>query len=78
MKVFKLVRGKDVSGVSGVGHVLDGVTFDDGTTIIWWKGEVIGRRSSISVFKSYDDFLAIHVRPHPENDNLLVEKEVTP
>jgi hypothetical protein len=74
MRVFKLVRGKDVSGVSGIGHVLDGITFDDGTTIVWWRGQ----RSSISVFKSYEDFLAIHVRPHPENDNLLVEKDVTP
>jgi len=74
MRVFKLVRGKDVSGVSGIGHVLDGITFGDGTTIVWWRGQ----RSSISVFKSYEDFLAIHVRPHPENDNLLVEKDVTP
>jgi len=74
MRVFKLVRGKDVSGVSGIGHVLDGITFDDGTTIICWRGQ----HSSINVFKSYDDFLAIHVKPHPENDNLIVERDISP
>jgi hypothetical protein len=73
MRIFKLIRGKDTSGVSGTGHVLDGIIFDDGTTIIHWKGQ----RSSLSIFKNYEDFLAIHVDSHPENDNLIVERDIT-
>lgn len=37
--IFKLVRGEDVTGVSGTGHVADGVQFSDGTVVVRWRGE---------------------------------------
>jgi hypothetical protein len=36
---FKLVRDVDVSGVSGVGVVADGVLWPDGAAAIRWRGE---------------------------------------
>lgn len=34
---FLLRRDKDVSGVSGLGHVAEGIVFTDGTTILRWR-----------------------------------------
>jgi len=36
---FKLVRHADVSGVSGTGHVADGVIWPDGTATVRWRGD---------------------------------------
>lgn len=55
---FILNRKKDVSGISGTGHVADGVVFEDGTVVIHWRGE----RTSTVVWDSLDD--AIHVHAH--------------
>ena len=38
MKLFRLDRDLDVSGVSGVGSVAQGVEFDDGTVVVRWLG----------------------------------------
>lgn len=35
---FQLVRDTDVSGVSGTGHVADGVIFSDGHAAVHWLG----------------------------------------
>lgn len=73
MKVFRMIRQKDISGVSGTGHVLDGVVFDDGTTVVRWRSG----QASIGIFKSYEDFRKIHIEPHPENNTVEDIKEVT-
>jgi hypothetical protein len=39
MRRFMLDRKVDVSGVSGVGVVAQGVMFDDGTVVVRWMGE---------------------------------------
>lgn len=39
MKVYRMERKNDVTGFSGTGHVADVVEFDDGTTVIHWRGE---------------------------------------
>ena len=39
MQVFQLHRDEDVSGVSGVGVVAEGVQFHDGTVVIRWFGK---------------------------------------
>lgn len=36
---FKLVRNTDVTGVSGTGHVADGLAFDDGVVVLRWRSE---------------------------------------
>lgn len=55
-RIFKMVRDTDVSGVSGAGHVADGVVFGDGTTVLRWLTE----HRSTAVYSSYEDMVAIH------------------
>lgn len=38
-KPFALFRHEDVTGASGTGLVATGVQFDDGTTVLRWRGE---------------------------------------
>jgi hypothetical protein len=56
MRLFELHRDTDVSGVSGVGIVAEGVVFEDGVTVIRWRGE---RRSTV-VWQSIEDVEVIH------------------
>ncbi len=56
MRTFKLVRTKDVSGVSGTGDVAEGVELHDGQTILSW----FGQHHSIEVHPSIDSIWAIH------------------
>lgn len=53
---FYLQRDTDVSGVSGLGRVADGVLWSDGTASIRWHGE----RPSIVHWNSLDDVQFIH------------------
>jgi len=39
MRTFELVRGVDVSGVSGTGAVAEGVEFSDGVVVLRWRGD---------------------------------------
>ena len=70
MRRFVMHRQRDVSGVSGTGLVLEGVLFSTGIVVVHWLTPP--PRGSISVFDSLDQFLAIHVRPHPDNHAVLV------
>lgn len=36
MRAFRLARHTDVSGVSGVGYVAEGIEFSDGTVVLRW------------------------------------------
>lgn len=38
-RTFHLQRDEDVTGVSGSGHVADGVLWPDGTVTVKWLGE---------------------------------------
>ena len=73
MRRFTMRREQDVSGVSGIGNVLEGVLFSTGIVVIHWLTPP--PRGSISVFDSMDQFLAIHVLPHPENQTLLTYED---
>ena len=55
-RTFELHRDRDVSGVSGVGVVADGVAFPDGLSVVRWRGE----RQSTVVWPSIEDVIAIH------------------
>lgn len=72
MKVFKMIRKNDTSGVSGTGHVLTGIIFDDGITVVQWHS----KSSSIGIWKKYEDFLSVHVLSHPENLTEIVFHDV--
>ena len=69
MRRFTMGRQFDVSGVSGTGIVLEGVHFSTGVVVIHWLTPP--PRGSISVFDSLEQFLSIHVRPHPDNHTVL-------
>lgn len=70
MRRFVMHREFDSSGVSGTGMVLEGVLFSTGIVVVHWLTPP--PRGSISVFDSLDQFLSIHVRPHPDNNTVLV------
>jgi hypothetical protein len=70
MRSFNMRREFDVSGVSGTGLVLEGVLFSTGVVVVHWLTPP--PRGSISVWDSLDQFLAIHVRPHPANRTVLL------
>jgi hypothetical protein len=58
---FWLVRREDVSGVSGVGKVAQGVEWESGEVALHWSGS----RSrpgvtSTATYKSADELLAVH------------------
>lgn len=69
MRRFFMRRKFDVSGVSGTGIVLEGVLFSTGVVVIHWLTPP--PRGSISVFDSFEQFLVIHVKPHPDNQTVL-------
>jgi hypothetical protein len=69
MRRFFMHRKNDASGVSGTGVVLEGVLFSTGVVVIHWLTPP--PRGSISVFDSIDQFLSIHVLPHPDNEAMI-------
>ena len=68
---FQLVRRNDESGVSGTGTVLDGVVFCNGRVAAIWRGGV----QSLSLFRSMEEFEAIHVSSHKSNGSVIVWNE---
>jgi len=56
MKKFYLQRNEDLSGVSGIGIVAEGVEFSDGTAVIRWLGD----KSSTGVYASVRELVRIH------------------
>uniref|UniRef100_UPI0035D9AFEB hypothetical protein n=4 Tax=Bacteria TaxID=2 RepID=UPI0035D9AFEB len=55
-RLFRLQRDHDVSGVSGTGHIADGVLWPDGTVTLRW----IGDRPSTVHWDRLSDAVAIH------------------
>jgi hypothetical protein len=56
VKLFKLVRDEDVSGVSGTGTVAEGVKFSDGTCVLRW----VTQFRSTAVYATVEELDAIH------------------
>ncbi len=56
MRRFALQRNVDVSGVSGVGEIAQGVEFDDGTVCMRWLSEY---RSTV-MWQDIDTAMAVH------------------
>lgn len=69
-RTFFLIRQADETGVSGTGHVLDGVVWPDGKVTTKWCAE--GSPSELNVAESYEEWDAIHVSKHPTNRSLVV------
>lgn len=57
MRTFKVIRTEDVSGVSGIGVVAEGVVFPSGICVVEWRGE----NASIDINKNgVESWLKIH------------------
>lgn len=56
MRRFNLVRSKDISGVSGVGNVAEGVEFDTGKVVICW----VSKYHSLGIFDTVHELEMIH------------------
>lgn len=56
MKLFKLIRTEDESGVSGTGSVAEGVVFTDGRVVMRWTTHL----NSTTFYDCIDDVIAIH------------------
>ncbi len=53
---FFLSRTEDESGVSGTGHVADGVRFSNGKTVLCWTTS----NTSVAVYDDMATMIAIH------------------
>lgn len=53
---FMMLRRVDETGVSGVGHIADGVVFDDGTVVVHWRTATPGT----TTFASLEHAKAVH------------------
>ena len=56
MRRFVLVRKEDVSGVSGIGPVVEGVQFSNGEVVLRWTTAL----SSLGIYSCIDTVLKIH------------------
>lgn len=56
MRMFKLYRHSDQTGISGIGYVAEGVEFSDGCCVLRWTTAT----KSTSLYASMTDLLAIH------------------
>jgi len=56
MRRFHLTRGEDVSGVSGIGIVAEGVQFHDGQVALSW----FGRFHTVTIAPDIDTIERIH------------------
>lgn len=72
LRLFKLVRHEDVTGVSGTGVVGEGVQFSDGRCVMRWTTQL----SSIALYDSIQDVLCIH--GHDGNTAVVFARRTDP
>ena len=56
MNQFRLVRTEDESGVSGTGHVAEGVIFSNGWCVLRWRSKHPG----LEIFPRIEDVMFVH------------------
>ena len=69
IRTFTVCRNYDETGVSGEGVVIEGVVMATGQCVLHWLYPP--PRGGISIFDSLDDFLKVHVNPHPDNKSVI-------
>lgn len=65
IRTFTVHRKIDESGVSGEGVIIEGVLYATGQVVLHWLNPM--PRGSIAIFESMNDFLSVHIGPHPAN-----------
>ena len=66
---FTVYRTADETGVSGDGIVIEGVRMATGQCVIHWFYPP--PRGGIAIFESMDDFIKVHIKPHPTNRTII-------
>lgn len=69
IRTFTVFRQSDETGVSGDGVVIEGVELATGQCIIHWLYPP--PRGGIAIFESLDDFIKVHIGPHPANNTII-------
>ena len=69
IRTFTVFRAIDETGVSGDGVVIEGVALATGQCIIHWLYPP--PRGGIAIFESMDDFIKVHIGPHPANNTII-------
>ena len=69
IRTFTVYRRDDESGVSGDGIVIEGVELATGQCVVHWLFPP--PRGGIAVFDSMDDFIKVHIAPHPSNKTII-------
>ena len=69
IRSFTVCQQHDQTGVSGEGVIIEGVVLASGHCIIHWLFPP--PRGGIAIFDSLEDFLKVHVKPHPENKTII-------
>ena len=69
IRSFTVWRQHDQTGVSGEGVIIEGVVLASGHCIVHWLFPP--PRGGIAIFDSLEDFLKVHVKPHPQNKTII-------
>jgi hypothetical protein len=69
IRTFTVARKNDETGVSGVGVIIEGVEYATGQVVLHWLFPP--PRGGIAIFDSLEDFLKVHVHPHPANETII-------
>lgn len=64
---FFMNRLSDVTGVSGIGRVLNGVIMPSGKVVLEWKQP----HQTIGIYDNFKQFLTIHVESHPDSNEVV-------
>lgn len=69
IQTFTVARQSDETGISGEGVVIEGVLLATGQCIAHWLYP--RPKGSIAIFDSMNDFITVHIRPHPSNRTII-------
>ena len=69
IRTFTVARQYDETGVSGEGVVIEGVTLATGQCVVHWLYPP--PRGGIAIFDSMNDFIKVHIQPHPSNRTII-------
>lgn len=73
IRTFTVARRFDETGVSGTGVVIEGVTLATGQCIVHWLYPP--PRGGIAIFDSMNDFIKVHIGPHPANRTIITYQD---
>ena len=73
IRTFTVARRADETGVSGTGVVIEGVVLATGQCIVHWLYPP--PRGGIAIFDSMNDFIRVHIGPHPANKTIITYQD---